>query len=70
MGLEIASAILFEKKEEDLAKKLANVAATQDEVNTIKRSQLEVLEKISGLTQEEADFVIRIFGGANDGESI
>jgi len=44
----------FEKKEEDLAKKLANVAATQDEVNTIKRSQLEVLEKISGLTQEDA----------------
>ena len=44
----------FEKKEEDLNKKLAHVAATQDEVNTIKRSQLEVLEKISGLTQEEA----------------
>ena len=44
----------FEKKEEDLNKKLAHVAATQDEINTIKRSQLEVLEKISGLTQEEA----------------
>ena len=43
-----------EKKEEELSKKLANVAATQDEVNTIKRSQLEMLEKISGLTQEEA----------------
>jgi len=43
-----------EKKEEDLAKKLATVAATQDEINTIKRSQLEVLEKISGLTQEDA----------------
>ena len=44
----------FEKKEDELAKKLANVAATQEEVNTIKRSQLEVLEKISGLTQEDA----------------
>jgi len=43
-----------EKKEEELAKKLAAVAATQDEVNTIKRGQLEMLEKISGLTQEEA----------------
>ena len=44
----------FEKKEEDLSRKLASVAAAQDEVNTIKRSQLEVLEKLSGLTQEEA----------------
>ena len=44
----------FEKKEDELAKKLAHVAATQDEVNTIKRSQLEMLEKISGLTVEEA----------------
>ena len=44
----------FEKKEEELAKKLTHVAATQEEVNTIKRSQLEVLEKISGLTQEDA----------------
>jgi len=43
-----------EKKEEDLARKLANVAATQEEVNTIKRGQLEMLEKISGLTQEDA----------------
>ena len=43
-----------EKKEEELAKKLANVAATQDEVDAVKRSQLEMLEKISGLTQEEA----------------
>ena len=44
----------FEKKEAELAKKLTHVAATQEEVNTIKRSQLEVLEKISGLTQEDA----------------
>ena len=44
----------FERKEEDLHRKQAAVAATQEEVNLIKRSQLEVLEKISGLTQEEA----------------
>ena len=44
----------FERKEEDLHKRQAAVAATQEEVNLIKRSQLEVLERISGLTQEEA----------------
>jgi len=43
-----------EKKEEDLNRRLAKVAATQEEVDSLKRSQLEVLEKISGLTQEEA----------------
>ena len=43
-----------EKKEEELARRMAKVTATQDEVETIKRSQLEMLEKISGLTQEEA----------------
>ncbi|MBR6826492.1 MAG: ribonuclease Y [Oscillospiraceae bacterium] len=44
----------FEKKEEDLRKRQAAVQASQEEVNLIKKSQLEVLEKISGLTQEEA----------------
>ena len=44
----------FERKEDDLRKRQAAVAATQDEVNLIKKSQLEVLEKISGLTQEDA----------------
>ena len=44
----------FERKEEDLHKKQAAIVAAQEEVNLIKRSQLEVLEKISGLTQEEA----------------
>ena len=43
-----------EKKEEDLARRIAKVTATQDEVDTIKHSQLEMLEKISGLTQEDA----------------
>ena len=44
----------FERKEDDLRKRQAAVVATQDEVNLIKKSQLEVLEKISGLTQEDA----------------
>lgn len=44
----------FERKEEDLAKKTANITATQNEVNLIKKSQLEMLEKISGLTQDDA----------------
>ncbi len=44
----------FERKEEDLHKRQAALAATQEEVNLIKKSQLEMLEKISGLTQEDA----------------
>ena len=44
----------FEKKEADLNHRLAKVNASQEEVNLIKKSQLEMLEKISGLTQEEA----------------
>ena len=44
----------FERKEEDLAKKQAAVTATQNEVNLIKKSQMDVLEKISGLTQDQA----------------
>ena len=44
----------FERKEEDLHKRQAAVAATQEEVNLIKKGQLEMLEKISGLTQEDA----------------
>ena len=43
-----------EKKEEELAKKVAAVQQQQEEVATIKRSQLEMLEKISGLSQEDA----------------
>jgi len=43
-----------EKKEEELAKKVQTVQQQQEEVATIKRSQLEMLEKISGLTQEDA----------------
>ena len=44
----------FERKEDDLHKRQAAVAATQEEVNLIKKSQLEMLEKISGLSQEDA----------------
>ena len=44
----------FEKKEEDLRKRQAAVVASQEEVNLIKKSQLEMLEKISAMTQEDA----------------
>ncbi len=44
----------FEHKEEELHKRQAAVAASQEEINLIKKSQLEMLEKISGLTQEDA----------------
>ncbi|MBQ2153884.1 MAG: ribonuclease Y [Oscillospiraceae bacterium] len=44
----------YERKEEEIRKRQQAVAATQDEVNLIKKSQLEMLEKISGFTQEEA----------------
>ncbi len=44
----------FERKEEDLRRKQQAIVSAQEEVNLIKKSQLEVLEKISGLTQEEA----------------
>lgn len=45
---------IHEKREEELSEKLQKVAETQEEVNQIKRGQLEVLERISGLTQEDA----------------
>ena len=48
----------FERKEEDLRKRQQAVAATQEEVNLVKKSQLEMLEKISGFTQEEAKVYI------------
>ena len=44
----------FERKEDELRKRQAAVTSTQEEVNLIKKSQLEMLEKISALTQEEA----------------
>ena len=44
----------YERKEEELAKKQVAIAAMQSEVELIKRSQMEVLEKISGFSQEDA----------------
>lgn len=47
-----------EKKEELLAKKLKDIEAKEAEVETIKKSQFEMLEKISGYTKEEAKAVL------------
>ena len=44
----------IEKKSETLSNKIAAVEAQQQEVALIKKSQLEMLEKISGFTVEEA----------------
>ena len=44
----------FERKEEELAKKLQKVAETQAKADEICKQQTETLEKISGLTQEQA----------------
>jgi len=44
----------IERKNELLTKKLAEVDAIKEEVSLIKRSQLEMLEKISGYTVEAA----------------
>lgn len=50
----------IEKKDEQLNKKLAAADATREELTLIKRSQLEMLEKISGFTADEAkDYLIR-----------
>ena len=45
---------IHEKMEEDLAKRIAAVQNQQEEVAKIKKCQLDMLEKISGLTQEDA----------------
>ncbi len=44
----------IEKKEETLSRKIAETDAQREEIQTIKKSQLEMLEKISGYTIEEA----------------
>ncbi|MBQ9268294.1 MAG: ribonuclease Y [Oscillospiraceae bacterium] len=50
----------YERKDEELNKKLANVAATQEEVSGLKKAQLEMLEKISGMSTEEAkEYLLR-----------
>ncbi|MCI8478962.1 MAG: ribonuclease Y [Oscillospiraceae bacterium] len=44
----------IEKKEETLQTKLADLVSAREEVETVKKAQMEVLERISGLTVEEA----------------
>lgn len=44
----------IEKKEEQLSTKLTKLETTQAEAEQIKKSQLDVLERISGFTAEEA----------------
>lgn len=44
----------YERKDEELSRRLAKVATTQEEVSDIKRAQLEMLEKISGMSTDEA----------------
>ena len=47
-----------EKKEEILAQKIKNIEAKEQEVESLKKSQLEILERISGYTKEQAKDVI------------
>ncbi len=50
----------YERKDEELSKKLAHVASTQAEISEIKKAQLEMLEKISGMTTDEAkDYLLK-----------
>ena len=50
----------YERKDEELNRKLANVVSAQEEVAGIKRSQLEMLEKISAMTTDEAkDYLLK-----------
>ncbi len=44
----------LEKKNDQIAKKLADIDAQKEEVALLKKSQMEVLERISGYTVEEA----------------
>ena len=44
----------MERKEDTLQRKLAELDEARDEVATVKKTQMEVLERISGFTAEEA----------------
>ena len=44
----------FERKEEDLSRRLNEVAQTKAQIEEIKQQQTAALERLSGLTQEEA----------------
>lgn len=51
---------LFEQKEENLTKKLKTADERLGEAEEVKRSQLEILERISGFTAEKAkDFLLQ-----------
>ena len=44
----------FEKKEEELARRLEEVAKVKEETEAVKKAHLATLEKLSGLSQEQA----------------
>ena len=44
----------FERKEEELARRMAEVAQAKEEAEAVKKAHMATLEKISGLTQEQA----------------
>ena len=44
----------FERKEEQMAAKLAEVARAKEEAEAVRRQHIATLEKLSGLTQEQA----------------
>ena len=44
----------FEHKEEELARRMAEVAVAKEEAEQVKKAHLATLEKLSGLTQEQA----------------
>ncbi len=44
----------FEKKEEELARRLEEAAKVKEETEAVKKAHLATLEKLSGLTQEQA----------------
>ena len=54
----------LEKKEETLQKKIADAENKLDEAETLKRSQFDMLEKISGFTKEQAkEYLIKNLEG-------
>ena len=44
----------MEKREETMSQKMADLETSREELDNLKKSELEVLERISGLTAEEA----------------
>ena len=44
----------YERKDEELSKKLQSVQAKENEVTELKKAQVEMLERISGMTTDEA----------------